>query len=173
MNLDMNCVKTKLITSAATFVSFLTLTLSLGMQQVEAIGSSKKVSTQTPSRNIPLSSSFKIAQTNPIYGQWRLRFNNAGVVYESVLRMNGYRGIMLTQFYDVNTRRSAIVQQTMRLKSSPKGLVILGYNPVYPGTTNRYRGYSPDNFLFQINPNGSVRFATCDDARRCSPVEIF
>ena len=143
------------------------------MQQVKALDSSKKVSTQTPSQSLPSSSSFKIAQSNPIYGQWNLRFNNAGIVHESVLRMNGYSGIMLTRYYDVNIKGSAIVQQTMKLSSSAKGLVILGYNPVYPGTRKRYPGYSPDNFLFQINPNGSVRFATCDDARRCSPVEIF
>ena len=168
----MNYLKMNLTTLSATFVSLIALTLSIGTQQVQALDSSKKISTERLEPSLP-SSSFKIAQSNPIYGQWRLRFNNAGVVYESILRMNGYRGIMLTRFYDVNTRRSAIVQQTMRLKSSPKGLIILGYNPVYPGTKNRYPGYSPDNFLFQINPNGSVRFATCDDARRCSPVEIF
>ncbi|MGB3655483.1 MAG: hypothetical protein WBA41_30330 [Rivularia sp. (in: cyanobacteria)] len=169
----MNYLKTNLTAPTATFVSLIALTLSIGMQQVKALDSSKKVSTQTPSPSLPSSSSFKIAQSNPIYGQWKLRFSNAGVIYESVLRMNGYSGIMLTRYYDVNYRRSVIVQQTMKLSSSAKGLVILGYNPVYAGTKTRHPTYSPDNFLFQINPNGSVRFATCDDARRCSPVEIF
>ena len=169
----MNYLKANLTTSTATFVSLVALTLSIGMQQVQAIGSSKKASTQTPSQSLASETSFKVAQANPIHGQWRLRFHNAGIVHESVLRMNGYSGIMLTRYYDVNYRRSVIVQQTMKLSSTPKGLMILGYSPVYAGTKTRHPTYSPDNFLFQINPNGSVTFVTCDDARRCSPVEIF
>ncbi|BAY85907.1 RDD domain-containing protein [Calothrix parasitica NIES-267] len=169
----MNCLKANLTTSTASFVSLLALTLSIGMQEVQAISSSQKTSTRTPSQSLPSDTSFKVAQVNPIRGQWKLRFNNAGIVHESVLRMNGYSGIMLTRFYDVNYKRSSIVQQTMRLSSTPNGLIILGYNPVFPGTKTRYPGYSADSFLFQINPNGSAKFVTCDNARRCSPVEVF
>lgn len=165
-------IRSNLTIWAATLVSLVPLTLSVEMQQVQALSLPKKASTVTPSESLLSSSSFKIAQSSPVQGQWKLRYSVTGVVYESILRMEGYSGVMLTRFFDVNTKSTAIVQQTMRLRSSPKGLVILGYNPVYPGTKTSYPRYSPDNFLFQIRPDGSLLFATCDDAMRCSPVEI-
>ncbi len=167
----MNYLKTNLTIGTATLVSLIPLTLSVRMKQVQARSLPQQASI-TLSSSLQSSSSFKIAQASPVHGQWKLRYSVGGVVYESILRMKGYSGIMLTRFFDVNTRRTAIVQQTMRLKSYSNGLVILGYNPVYPGTNTPYPGYSPDNFFFQIRPNGSVLFGTCDDARRCSPVEI-
>ncbi len=117
-------------------------------------------------------SSELIAQTNPLYGCWKLTYSINGVVYESLLRMNGYNGLMVTQYFNTRTRRTELVQQSMKLGNYAKGLLILGYNPVYPGTTRRHPTYSPDNFLFQITPRGQYRAATCDLARRCSPVEV-
>ncbi|RCJ32603.1 hypothetical protein A6769_27400 [Nostoc punctiforme NIES-2108] len=60
----------------------------------------------------------------------------------------------------------------MKLGSSAKGLILYGYNPVYPGTQTIYSSYSPDNFLFGINPDGSLNLVTYDDADRCSEVEV-
>lgn len=99
-----------------------------------------------------------------------LTHNNAGVIYESRLVMNGQTGMMRTRFFDTSNNRAADVGQTMKLGSSAHGTLILGYNPVYFGTSTPYPNYSPDNFLFSIKPNGSYVFATCDDARNCSPV---
>jgi len=111
-------------------------------------------------------------QTNPVYACWKLTFSSSGVMYENILQMNGYRGRMLTTYYDQNVGRTAFVEQTMKLTSSAKGMLILGYSPVYAGTTRRHPTYSADNFLFQVRPSGEYLFATCDDGGRCSPVDV-
>lgn len=87
-------------------------------------------------------------------------------------QVQGRSGIMRTQFFNPNTGQTEMVDQTMRLRSSSQGLVLLGYNPVYAGTNTPNPIYSPDNFLFQIQPDGTTVVFTCDDAGRCSPVEI-
>lgn len=122
------------------------------------------------------SDSFTIAQLteahSPIYGNWTLRYSVDGIIYQSVLVMDGHSGIMRTQFFSLNTGETEIVDQTMKLRSSAQGLVLLGYNPVYAGTNTPHPTYSPDNFLFQMQPDGTTVVFTCDDAGRCSPVEI-
>ena len=47
-----------------------------------------------------------------------------------------------------------------------------GYNPVYAGTSRRHPTYVADNFLFAIQPDGSLAAYTCDYARQCSAVSI-
>lgn len=105
-------------------------------------------------------------------GIWKLQYSIHGIVHQSGLEMRGNDGKMLTRFFNVNTNQSEMVEQTIELKPSPQGIVLFGSNPVYPGTQTAYPSYSPDNFLFQINPDGSRIFYTCDDAGNCSPVEI-
>ena len=123
---------------------------------------------QLPDNNSPI----YLAQSNPLYGCWTLTHSSFGIVYESALKMNGYEGIMITKYFDPNIGRTNYVQQTMRMRSSARGIVILGYDPVYPGTNRKHSNYNPDNFLFQIRPDGSYLFGTCDDAGQCSPVEV-
>jgi hypothetical protein len=113
-----------------------------------------------------------LAQSNPLYGCWSLTSSVFGVVYESLLQMNGYSGVMVTAFFNPNTNSTEYVEQTMKLQDSAHGLMIFGSNPVYAGTSIRHPTYSPDNFLFQVRPNGEYRFVTCDNAGRCSPVEV-
>ncbi|WP_293117545.1 hypothetical protein [Okeania sp. SIO1I7] len=113
-----------------------------------------------------------LAQSNPLYGCLRLTYSVLGTVYESILEMNGYEGIMITQYFNPNIRGTDYVQQTMRMRSSPRGIVILGYNPVYPGTSRKHPTYIPDNFFFQVRPNGDYIFAVMDDAGQLSPVEV-
>jgi hypothetical protein len=129
----------------------------------------------TPSVNSQ-NSSFTIAQStpasNPLYGAWKLTYSVDGIVYESVLSMNGYSGRMRTRYFDPNINRTQVVDQTMSLRSSSRGLVLLGYNPVYAGTNTPHPTYNADNFLFQISPDGSLGVATCDDAGQCSDVDI-
>jgi hypothetical protein len=125
--------------------------------------------------NVP-SSQFTIAQLiNSDYGlngTWKLQFSVGGILHESILIMEGDSGAMRTRYYNSATGRAESVDQAMKLQSSSQGLVLLGFNPVYAGTTTRHRTYSPDNFLFQIRPNGALVSFTCDRGGRCSPVDM-
>ena len=129
-----------------------------------------------PSTNTAQSSSYTIAQlleaNSPVYGAWKLTFSNNGIVHESILVMKGYYGVMRTQYFSPISRKTEVIDQAMELKSSSKGLVLIGRNPVYAGTSRRHPSYSPDNFLFTIQPNGSVQILTCDNASRCSSVDL-
>lgn len=122
-------------------------------------------STVTPTNEIPSS--------GQLQGTLNLRYSIAGIVYESTLTMDGDSGKMLTIYFNPNSNSTEIVEQTMKVKPSAQGLILLGYNPVYPGTQIQYPNYSADNFLFRVNPNGSQEFMTCDDTGRCSPVEVI
>ena len=122
---------------------------------------------QNPTENTPRTNS-----DSSLDGIWKLQYSVNGIIYESGLEMRGNDGKMLTHFFDVNTNQSEMVEQTIELKPSPQGIVLFGSNPVYPGTQTAYPSYSPDNFLFRVNPDGSRIFYTCDDAGNCSPVEI-
>ncbi|MEH2353561.1 hypothetical protein [Nostoc sp.] len=127
---------------------------------------------QTP--DVSQSSSYMIAQlvdaNSPIYGSWQLKYSVDGVVHTSVLVMNGYSGVMRTRYF--SSKKRQVVDQKIRLKSSPRGLVFLGYNPVYAGTSTRHPTYAADNFLFAIEDDGSFTAFTCDDRRQCSPVDV-
>ncbi|CCQ58360.1 hypothetical protein CWATWH0402_1691 [Crocosphaera watsonii WH 0402] len=79
---------------------------------------------------------------------------------------------MLTTYFNPNINRTDYVEQTMRLENSSRGILILGYNPVYPNTNRRHPTYFADNFLLQRRPSGQVVIGTCDDAGRCSPVDV-
>ncbi|MEH2074273.1 MAG: hypothetical protein V7K57_07750 [Nostoc sp.] len=129
---------------------------------------------QTP--NTSQSLSYAIAQlvdaNSPLYGSWSLRYSVDGVVYQSVLVMKGYSGMMRTRYFDSTINKRQVVDQEITLKSSPQGLVLLGYNPVYPGTSRRHPTYAADNFLFSVEPDGSVIAYTCDDRRQCSAVDV-
>ncbi|MBC1219827.1 hypothetical protein GNF10_11090 [Nostoc sp. UCD121] len=109
---------------------------------------------------------------SPLYGSWKLRYSIDGVVYESVLVMSGYSGAMRTRYFDSRINKKQAVDQEISLKSSSQGLVLLGYNPVYPGTSRRHPTYAADNFLFSVEPDGSVIAYTCDDLRQCSSVDV-
>lgn len=139
-----------------------------GIKSVDA----RNALVQTP--DISQSSSYAIAQlvdaNSPIYGSWQLKYSVDGVVYTSVLVMNGYSGVMRTRYFSSNKKQ--VVDQKIRLKSSPRGLVFLGYNPVYAGTSTRHPTYAADNFLFAIEDDGSFTAFTCDDRRQCSPVDV-
>ena len=105
-------------------------------------------------------------------GCWTLIHSVGGIVHESVLVINGSQGKMLTTYFNPNINRTDYVEQTMRLENSSRGILILGYNPVYPNTNRRHPTYFADNFLLQRRPSGQVVIATCDDAGRCSPVDV-
>jgi hypothetical protein len=120
------------------------------------------------------SSSFNIAQitnaNSPVYGSWTLSYSIDGIDYESILDMNGYSGTMQTRYFDYNLQETQIVEQTMYLKALPEGTVLLGYNPVYPGTDIKHPTYTADDFWFTVLPDGSAEIIHCDDTEQCSPV---
>jgi hypothetical protein len=115
----------------------------------------------------------KIAQASPLYGCWRLTFRNAaGVVHISTLVMNGYSGIMRTSYWNVLSRQTETVDQTMRIVSYASGILLAGYSPVWAGTSRRAGNYSPDNLLFSIGVDGQFTAANCANNLDCSPVSV-
>ncbi len=86
--------------------------------------------------------------------------------------MNGYSGTMRTRFRNTELDKTETVDQTMYLKPFSRGLLILGYNPIYAGTSEKHPTYRPDNFLFSIPPVGPPIFINIDDGNQRSPVDV-
>ena len=130
----------------------------------------------TNSPDITQSSSFTIAQLTeasyPLYGSWKLTFSVNGTVHKGYLIMRGYYGTLRVSFFNPNVRKKTTIDQGMKLMSSSRGLVLLGYNPVYAGTSISHPSYAADNFVFAVQPDGSLVAFTCDDQERCSSVDI-
>jgi hypothetical protein len=150
-----------------------------GIKSVDA----RNVLVQTPDAS--QSSSYTIRQEHkteliaqlvdahsPLYGSWQLKYSVDGVVYQSVLVMEGYSGMMRTRYFEPGINKKQVIDQEISLKSSPQGLILLGYNPVYAGTSRKHPNYAADNFLFSIQPNGSVTAYTCDNLLQCSAVDV-
>ncbi|OUL33446.1 hypothetical protein BV372_16480 [Nostoc sp. T09] len=153
------------------------LLLGMGLFGVNPASAKTSTNNLTESKTtISQSSAYTIAQyseaNSPLYGSWKLTYSIDGVVYESVLIMDGYKGGMGTTFYDPNLRRTRVILQTMYLKSSSKGLILVGYNPTDYDTKKPVRTYSPDNFLISLLPDGSLLVINCDSAGRCSDVDL-
>jgi hypothetical protein len=158
-------------------MGILTLAIGIsGMKPGDAYDSPVKPSVTTPAKLNSQHSSFTIAQVteanSPLYGTWNLQYSIDGIIYKSFLRMRGYWGSMRTWYFNPLISRTVAVDQTMQLKSSSSGLILLGYNPVYADTTIRAAYYNPDNFLFQVSTDGSLVVVTCDNARQCSSVDL-
>jgi hypothetical protein len=166
----MNCKQT---------ASLLVLVLGIGLFGIKS-ADAKNALIQTPQNRLSLpvtpSSSFSIAQlteaSSPIYGHWKLTFSVNGTVYKGYLIMKGYYGDLRVSYYDPNVRKKATIDEKMRLMSSSQGLVLVGYNPVYAGTSISHPNYIADNFLFSIQPDGSLVAVTCDNQQQCSSVEV-
>jgi hypothetical protein len=43
---------------------------------------------------------------------------------------------------------------------------------VYAGTSISHPTYAADNFVFAVQPDGSLVAGTCDDQERCSSVDM-
>lgn len=153
--------------------SIATLVTGMGLFGIKS-ADAKNILAQTPV--VSQSSSYAIAQlvdaNSPLYGSWNLRYSVDGVVYQSVLVMEGYYGAMRTRYFDSTINRSQAVDQEVSLKSSSQGLVLLGDNPVYAGTSTRHPTYAADNFLFSVEPDGSLTAYACDNLRQCSAVNV-
>jgi hypothetical protein len=154
-------------TTASLGILLIGVTGLLGLESVNA-----KNNSENPTKS---TDSYTIAQVgnanNPIYGTWKLTYSVDAIVYESTLVMSGYSGVMRTRYYSPNTQRTEVIRQNMTLKSVPRGLFLIGSNPVHDRTSRKATDYSADNFLFSITPDGPV-FLTCDRMERCSHVDL-
>ena len=153
------------------------LIFGIGLFGIESAGAKSPLApspVMSPPTNISHASSYNIAQltdaNSPLYGNWKLIYSVDGIVYESILIMRGYSGNMRTRYHDPNKGKQ-VVDQTMYLKSSSSGLVLLGDNPVDAGTSKKHPIYAADKFLLAIQPDGSLQFLTCDDQQQCSYVK--
>ncbi len=116
--------------------------------------------------------SIYLAQKQSETGCWKLIHSVGGIVHESILVLRGDRGKMLTTYFSRRLGRTEQVEQTMKVTNSPRGILIIGSNPVYYNTDTRHPTYSPDNFLLQVTPSGETRIGTCDRAGQCSDVDV-
>lgn len=108
----------------------------------------------------------------PLNANMKVRFSAGMVEHLGDLRMRGCEGTMIVTYYSTQRERTEKVSQTMKLRSSDRGLMLYGYDPVYFGTTTP-ASYSADNFLFRQDTTGKLEFRNCDDANVCSPVAIL
>jgi hypothetical protein len=154
---------------------FLFFTLTLAGSVLTSMlsgGNSLAITAQEASEQASPTLPRRIAQANPLYMCRRLTHSVGGIVYQSTVVMNGYIGAMRTSYWSPLTSRTETVDQTMRVVSSSSGPMISGSNPVFAGTNVRAVNYSPDHFIFAIQPNGQYIARTCDERLACSPVDV-
>jgi hypothetical protein len=83
--------------------------------------------------------------------------------YSALVLFDDGSGKMRTKFYDPNCECPVMVEQTMKIENTNSGLRLMGYNPVYPGTYNRYPTYSADNFYISRDYKGNLNITDIDD----------
>ncbi|MDJ0516116.1 MAG: hypothetical protein QNJ74_07580 [Trichodesmium sp. MO_231.B1] len=103
--------------------------------------------------------------------KWSLKWKRGGFIYEATLEMQGNSGEMIVMASDLNDGGLRFVSQTMQLYNSPRGLFLLGSNPVDPKTQNPSQNYAADNFLIRVE-NNKLTITNCDNAGNNSPVSI-
>ena len=112
-----------------------------------------------------------LALTNPLYVCWDLTYNEQGIVRKSRLLMAGYEGVMATKYYSLKKKRPDFVKQTMKLRSSPRGLILLGSDPKGLGN-HPHPTYRPDNFAIQVHPDIGFLALNLYTAGHLSPVDL-
>jgi hypothetical protein len=99
--------------------------------------------------------------------------NNAGILHQGKLMLNkSGNGAMQVEFFNASTNRPEVIVQSMTVRDSQHGILIVGSNPVYAGTRNRHPTYHPDNFLLKVQENGDYLFFAFDGQGTRSPVDI-
>ena len=110
---------------------------------------------------------------NPVYETLKMQWSNGLTVHKGTMRLNGCKGSLTVSFWDSESRKTARVQQRIKVGDSSMGLMFYGYNPVYPNTSIKYPNYAADNFLFQQSTNGKASAYVCDDVKQCSPIQLI
>lgn len=111
--------------------------------------------------------------TSPIHGTFELRWSGGPVIHEAKLDLGGCAGVMTVRFFNPLLQRTEAISQRMELRSTPRGTLILGFNPVYLGTSVRHPSYAADNLLLQQDVSGRWHFENCDDQDLCSHIEVI
>ncbi|MBD2480905.1 RDD family protein [Planktothrix sp. FACHB-1365] len=88
------------------------------------------------------------SQTN---GVWGLEFAVGATQHQAILSINGDSGFMVVRLPDGKGGIQNI-RQTMKLRQSYKGLVIVGEDPTDLDTDKPSDTYRPDNFLIAVRP---------------------
>lgn len=168
----MKCTK-KLTISKTKHLKIIFSLLSLS---VSAYGSSNikptKVSTSTP---VKVTSNFSTNKTcqNPIYESLGIEWSHQTTVYKGVMKLSGCSGKFTVSFWDNEIKKTAKVEQHIRIADSAFGIMLYGHNPVYPQTSINYSNYAADNFLFHKQVDGTNIILICDDIGQCSPAQLF
>jgi hypothetical protein len=112
------------------------------------------------------------SETDYIYGSYQVGWTARGDRYEGVLQMNGDVGQMRIKFFNSETNSEDLVDQSMMLATCPQGLILLGFNPRVPNTTNQHPSYISDNIIIRRETNGTTTLVIVDDQGVISPMEI-
>ena len=112
-----------------------------------------------------------VSCSDPIYGNYELRFTANGEEHNAWLNMNGCRGTMEVRFVASDGRRQRVSQQ-MVARSSSRGVLIQGSNPLQAETKTPFQTYLPDTLRFQTRGDGTLAIENCW-GRGCAPVELL
>jgi serine/threonine protein kinase len=110
------------------------------------------------------------APTDSIDGTWQLNWALDGSTHEGTLTVKGNQGQL--RVAATGNGQTDRIQETMRLWSSSRGLILLGYNPIDLSTKAASTSYSPDNFLFEPQSDGTYKVTVCDDGHNCADVSV-
>jgi hypothetical protein len=112
----------------------------------------------------------QLAQQQPLC--LNMAFTNGPVVHRGRLIMgrNG-RGTMRVVLSDPRGGGYAI-DQAMVMRSTQRGVLLVGANPVFAGTNRRAPNYVADNFLIESQRDGDYVVVMFDDRGNTSPVEV-
>jgi serine/threonine protein kinase len=108
--------------------------------------------------------------TTNMDGTWQLSYIVDRLKHDGTLVMQGKTGTLTTRLSESGLGQVQAISQTMRLWSSPRGFILLGYNPVDQEKQAIDLEYSPDNFLFEQQADGSIKVTNCNDRGICTDV---
>jgi hypothetical protein len=123
-----------------------------------------------PAQKTERSSVDRLVQQQPLC--LNIAFSNGQIIHRGrlVLGQNG-QGMMRVSFRNARSGQDELIDEVMVMRNTPRGLVVLGYNPVFAGTNRRHPTYSADNFIIQ-RQNGQYVFFSVDDAGNQSHTDV-
>ena len=169
-------MKFNLITKTTTFIVIVVSALAVQNSALAFGSKSNLAETKVTPDFISDSPSSKlmIAQSSdsqsPLDGTWRLTFIGNDTVHSALLTMQGSYGVVTVTYFDRNLKKIQRVDQIMKLKYLSEATVLLGYEPVYSGTSISAL-YTPDNFIFRVEGD-SLQVANYDDKKVFSWVNL-
>jgi hypothetical protein len=99
--------------------------------------------------------------------------NSAGILHQGKLMLNrSGNGSMYVEYFNALNNRPEAIVQTMTVRDSEHGILIIGSNPVYAGTRSRNPTYHPDNFLLRVEGNGDYVIYAFDGQGQQGQVDL-